>query len=121
MAGSAGRAKLSGMRDYPLSGLPKGVGGSVELYVLFTKANKPAEIKWLNVDPSRPQLTMSGGPHVEKYLKTAETIIKAKPFSNVHFPDDGPTRIIRRGILFCSSYSGCGLTLMPIESVRAVN
>lgn len=121
MAGSDGRNSLSRMRDYPLTGLPKGIGGSVEVYVLFTKGNVPAGLRWLNVDGSRPQPTISGGPHIEKYLPTAEKIIKGKEFTNVQFPDDGPTKIIRRGILFCSSYSGCALTLMPIESVRAAN
>ena len=61
-----------------------------------------------------------------KFLKGPETFSSAKEkltstVTNQVFPDNGPTRIIRRGMLGCFSLTGCTLAFMPLVAVRSVN
>jgi hypothetical protein len=53
-------------------------------------------------------------------LKTAGTALQKASF-NVSFPDDGPERIIRRGILSCSQYTtpSCNFILFLPSETRA--
>jgi hypothetical protein len=52
-------------------------------------------------------------------LKSAEKSLLSTKF-NVNFPDDGPSRNLRRGILGCYPYTGCSFVLMTPASVFSV-
>jgi tetratricopeptide (TPR) repeat protein len=53
-------------------------------------------------------------------LKAGEKVLSGAAF-HLPFPDDGPTKLLRRGILNCSAVSGCSFVLYPPGSVRSVN
>ena len=53
-------------------------------------------------------------------LKSAGMALTSATFK-VAFPDDGQTRILRRGTLGCYEYSGCSFTLLLTNQVRALN
>jgi hypothetical protein len=55
-----------------------------------------------------------------KELRTVGKAITAIKF-DVSFPDDGPTRLLRRGILSCYKRAGCSMTLVNIGDVHSVN
>jgi hypothetical protein len=40
---------------------------------------------------------------------------------NVVFPDHAQTRLLRRGMVVCSSITGCELVLLTPDSVKSVN
>jgi hypothetical protein len=52
-------------------------------------------------------------------LKFSEKSLLSTKF-NVSFPDDGPSRILRRAILGCYPYTGCSFVLMTPTSVFSV-
>jgi len=73
---------------------------SAEFAISFTKGPKVEEVRFL-----------SGAEE----LRSATAKVAAGKF-NVPFPDDAPTRILRRGVLSCSQYmKGCTLVLYPVE------
>ena len=78
---------------------------SAEFFLLFGPGSKVQEVKFV-----------SGS---EK-LKSADKALSAALF-DMPFPDDGPTRLVRRGVLSCSSISGCVFVLYTPDSVRSVN
>jgi tetratricopeptide (TPR) repeat protein len=96
--------ELSQLRTLKLQSM-KSDSGSAEFFLLFGSGAKVEEVKFI-----------SGS---EK-LKSAEKDLSAATF-NVQFPDDGPTRLLRRGILSCSSVSGCSFVLYTPDMVRSVN
>jgi tetratricopeptide (TPR) repeat protein len=53
-------------------------------------------------------------------LKSADKWLKAANFKFT-FPDNGHTRLLRRGTLGCYQYSGCTFTLMEPSEVKSVN
>jgi tetratricopeptide (TPR) repeat protein len=53
-------------------------------------------------------------------LKSADKWLKAANFKFT-FPDNGHTRVLRRGTLGCYQYSGCTFTLMEPSEVKSVN
>ena len=53
-------------------------------------------------------------------LRAAATALKAGNFT-IPLPADGQPRLLRRGILFCSTGSGCSFTLVNPNDVRSVN
>ncbi|MBA3913183.1 MAG: tetratricopeptide repeat protein [Acidobacteriales bacterium] len=63
---------------------------------------KLEEVKWLN------------GSAALKNIKSDIGADFQQPF-----PDDGPTRLVRRGMLACFPSSGCNLVLMPPEEVKS--
>ena len=56
--------------------------------------------------------------HVEA-LKAADKALRAAALA-IPFPNDAPTRLLRRGVVSCSSMSGCSLVLYPVSSVRSL-
>jgi len=52
-------------------------------------------------------------------LKSATTALKATDFK-LPLPADGQPRVLRRGILFCSTRAGCSFTLINPNDVRSV-
>jgi transglutaminase-like putative cysteine protease/tetratricopeptide (TPR) repeat protein len=72
--------------------------GNAEVFVLFSAA-KVLDVQFISGDNT---------------LKGATPAILQAHFTNVLFPDDGPERIVRRGILSCSPYTtpSCNLVLL---------
>jgi tetratricopeptide (TPR) repeat protein len=93
---------LSNMRTFKIAGAPRSASGSGELLLLFANSSQPTEVKWLR----------------GATLQDLEPKIKEMSF-RVSFPDETPTKILRRGVLYCGA-AGCHITLMPIDSVRSV-
>jgi hypothetical protein len=52
-------------------------------------------------------------------LKKASPALKAASLG-MTFPDDGPTKIVRRGVVSCSEVSGCSLVLFTPDQVRSL-
>jgi transglutaminase-like putative cysteine protease/tetratricopeptide (TPR) repeat protein len=79
--------------------------GSAEVFVLFSSA-KLLDVQFIRGDEE---------------LKGTMDAISHAHFDNVPFPDEGPERIVRRGILSCSPYStpSCSLVfLLPANTTR---
>jgi hypothetical protein len=53
-------------------------------------------------------------------LKSADKALRAIEFK-VPFPDDGPSRLVRRGILSCYPVTGCTFVLYNVGDVHSVN
>jgi tetratricopeptide (TPR) repeat protein len=77
--------------------MPRIVGGmaSAEFFVLIGRGDK-VEAKFISGSDS---------------LKGAQKILESTNF-NLKFPDDYPTRIVRRGIVACYQYTGCSFVLI---------
>ena len=52
-------------------------------------------------------------------LKGIQNTLESTSF-NLRFPDDRPTRILRRGIVGCYQYTGCSFVLIPPDAVFSV-
>jgi tetratricopeptide (TPR) repeat protein/transglutaminase-like putative cysteine protease len=96
------------LRTIPLGKVAKQTG-SAEFFVLLSGGNSGAHVenvKFINGD--------------EGLKVFAEALRTAK--YNVAFPDDTPTKIVRRGVLGCSKTTGdCTFVLLLPEDVRSVN
>lgn len=97
-------SELSTIRTFKVAGLSQ-KSGTAEFFLLFGPGSKVEDVKFI-----------SGSDQ----LKSAVKIVPTIPFKVV-FPDDGPTRLLRRAMLACSSISGCNLVLFTLDSVRSVN
>jgi hypothetical protein len=53
-------------------------------------------------------------------LKKGESALR-KMNLKVPFPDDGPSRLVRRGILSCYPVTGCSFVLYNVGDVHSVN
>jgi hypothetical protein len=53
-------------------------------------------------------------------LKSLDKALKSANF-RFTFPDDGHSRLLRRGALGCYQYSGCIFTLVQPDEVKSVN
>src|SRR5579872_264740 len=73
-------------------------------------------------------LVLAAGPKVENVrfvsgsekLKSAAGALMSTEF-DLPFPDDGPTRIVRRGLLMCFPTTGCSFVLVPPNLVTSVD
>ena len=73
-------------------------------------------------------LVFAAGPKVENVrfvsgsekLRSAAGALMSAKF-DLPFPDDGPTRIVRRGLLMCFPTTGCSCVLVPPNSVDSVD
>jgi len=97
-------SELSTIRTVKLARLTPG-NASAEYFVLFGPGSKVEDVKFISGSDA---------------LKTAAKIFSSVPFK-VSLPDDGPTRLLRRAMIACSSVSGCNLVLFLPDSVRSVN
>lgn len=100
-------AELSRSRTFVVNGLTANAG-SAEFFLLFAPGpdgSKLEDIKFI-----------SGSDD----LKDAEKVLSAVKFDE-SFPDQGPERLLRRGILSCDPVTHCTLVLFPPNSVRSVN
>jgi tetratricopeptide (TPR) repeat protein len=93
---------LNRMRTFKLPRVVSGTA-SAEFLVLIGPGDK-VEAKFI-----------SGSDSLKSVQKTLESIN-----FNLKFPDDRPTRILRRGILGCYQYTGCALVLLSPDSVTSV-
>jgi tetratricopeptide (TPR) repeat protein/transglutaminase-like putative cysteine protease len=101
---SSGREELGKLRTVRLSPIMT-ESATGEFFLLFGARSKVQEVKFV-----------SGS---EK-LKSADKALSGAPF-DVPLPDDGPTRLIRRGVLSCSPISGCIFVLYTPDVVRSVH
>jgi len=76
---------------------------SAEFFVLFGRDAK-VEVKFISGSDS---------------LKSVQKTLESTNF-NLKFPDDRPTRILRRGIVGCYQYAGCSFVVMPTDTVVSV-
>ena len=85
--------------------LPRIVSGtaSAELFVLISPGDK-VETKFISGSDS---------------LKSVQHILESTKL-NVKFPDDGPTRILRRGIVGCYPSTGCSFVLLSPNTVFSI-
>jgi len=99
-------AELSCLRTFSVLG-PKVTKGSAQFFVLFggSGGSKVEEVKFI-----------AGSEE----LKNAGKFLSATDFKVV-FPDDGPERLVRRGILYCDPTTKCTFVLYPPGSVQSVD
>ncbi len=96
--------ELGQIRSTPISELTQ-KQGNAEVFVLFSAA-KVLDVQFITGDQT---------------LKSSVDAISRTRFTNVPFPDDGPERIVRRGILSCSPYTtaSCNLVfLLPANTTK---
>lgn len=96
--------ELSRMRTFRLARVTPG-NASAEYFALFGPGSKVEDVKFIRGSET---------------LKSAVKIFSSVPFK-VALPDDGPTRLLRRAMIACSSVSGCNLVLFTPDSVRSIN
>ena len=94
--------ELSTIRTFKLPRLTKDTANA-EFFVLVGTGSKEAKF-------------ISGS----EQLKSADKSVDAIDF-RTSFPDDGPTRLLRRGILSCFPMSGCTFVLSSPYDVHSVN
>ncbi len=94
--------ELSTIRTFKLPRLAKEIANA-EFFVLVGTASQEAKF-------------ISGSDQ----LKSADKSLDAIDF-RTSFPDDGPTRLLRRGILSCFPTSGCAFVLSSPYDVHSVN
>src|SRR5579872_574798 len=102
--GDDSQNQLNRMRTVPLTRLASN-SASAEFFVIFGKDGKIEGAKFV-----------SGSDQ----LKAAEQALRDAKFK-FQFPDDGPTHILRRGVLGCFSSTGCSLVLYNPADVHSVN
>jgi tetratricopeptide (TPR) repeat protein/transglutaminase-like putative cysteine protease len=76
-----------------------------DFFVIFTPANKVESVKFISGDES---------------LKSAGTKIQAIDYGPL-FPDNTPTKLVRRGTLNCAQSGECSFQLMEPEDVTSVD
>ncbi|HTS10798.1 MAG TPA: DUF3857 domain-containing protein [Candidatus Limnocylindrales bacterium] len=104
---SEGGAELSQLRTFDVPSL-KATKGSAEFFLLF------------GASPSGPKVEDVKFVTGSDDLKDAGKFLSATDFK-VLFPDQGPERLLRRGILMCDPLSHCTFVFYPISSVRSVD
>jgi hypothetical protein len=78
---------------------------SADFFVLVGRASKVLDVRFI-----------SGAAE----LKGADKALRnAAP--NTPLPDDGPTRVVRKGLVSCSSMSGCNVVFYPPALVRSLD
>jgi len=99
-----GGDELSRMRTIKL---PRLIPGTVsgEVFLLLGPRSKVQDVKFIR-----------GSDELKSAIRALSSTSINQPF-----PDDGPTHLVRRGILGCYSATGCSLVLLPLELVRSVD
>jgi tetratricopeptide (TPR) repeat protein len=92
--------------------LPRLISGSAsaEFFIMFAP------------DPRAPGFKVESIQFISgsEKMKFAGGALTSHGFK-VLFPDSGPTRLIRRGILGCYQITGCSFVLLNLKDVRSVN
>jgi hypothetical protein len=100
---AAGGGELSNMRTTKVVRIVS--SSTAEFFILFGPGAKIEDIKFISGSDS---------------LKSAGKVLSSTHF-NLEFPDEGPTRLLRRGVLGCYQYSGCSIVLINPADVHSVN
>jgi tetratricopeptide (TPR) repeat protein len=95
---------LGSMRTVRLDRIVPG-SASAEFFVIITAGPKVQDVRFI-----------SGSER----LKSAASTLASVKF-NLPFPDDVPTRIVRRGLLNCFPVTGCMFVLLTPDSVHSIN
>jgi tetratricopeptide (TPR) repeat protein len=102
-----GGAELSHLRTFDLPGLTN-IKGTAEFFLLFGPGANGSKLQDV--------IFIRGSDE----LKDAGRILSSVNF-NVLFPDNGPERLVRRGIVTCDPIIHCSAVLYPPNLVRSVN
>jgi tetratricopeptide (TPR) repeat protein/transglutaminase-like putative cysteine protease len=98
------KPQIEAQRTYSLGKLST-KQGRADFFVVFTPANKVEAVKFISGDDS---------------LKSATTKIEAIDYGPL-FPDNTPTKLVRRGTLNCVGTGECSFQLIEPEEVTSVN
>src|SRR5258708_7649730 len=93
---------LNRMRTFKLPRIVSGTA-TAEVFVLLGPGRK-VEAKFISGSNS---------------LKNIQSSLQSVNF-NLEFPDDRPTRVLRRGIVGCYQYTGCSFVLMMPDTVSSI-
>jgi len=97
------RGELSDTRTFSVEGITKDTSNA-DYFVLIGPGSTVEDVKFV-----------SGADK----LKSADKALRAIQFK-VPFPDEGPSRLVRRGILSCYPVTGCNFVLYNISDVHSV-
>ncbi len=100
---AAGGGELSKMRTTKVVRIVS--SSTAEFFILFGPRAQIEDTKFISGSDS---------------LKSAGKVLRSTHF-NLEFPDEGPTRLLRRGVLGCYQYSGCSIVLINPNDVHSVN
>jgi tetratricopeptide (TPR) repeat protein/transglutaminase-like putative cysteine protease len=100
---TASKEELVGLRTVKLEPITSETA-SAEFFLLIGPDSKVIDAKFISGDEA---------------LKKANAALKAARF-DAHFPDDQPTRLVRRGVVMCSSVSGCSVVLYAPAHVNSL-
>jgi tetratricopeptide (TPR) repeat protein/transglutaminase-like putative cysteine protease len=104
-ASGSAMEEISQMRRIKLGPLSQKTG-SAEFFVMIGAGSKVIAVKFIKGD---------------EFLRPLEKSLATAKFKEP-IPDDGPTRVVRRGVLVCQSYGlGCDFTVFPLETVRSLD
>jgi tetratricopeptide (TPR) repeat protein len=98
------RGELSRMRTTRVTKIVSG-SASAEFFVLLGPGSKVEDVKFI-----------SGSDKLKSAGKVLSSILFRLPF-----PDDAPTRLVRRGLLGCFAVTGCNFVLYTLDSVRSLD
>jgi tetratricopeptide (TPR) repeat protein/transglutaminase-like putative cysteine protease len=98
------KPQIEAQRTYQIGNLGAKVG-KADFFVVFTPTNKVDAVKFISGDDS---------------LKSATQKIQAINYGPL-FPDNTPTKLVRRGTLSCEASGNCSFQLMEPEDVTSVN
>ncbi|MGA7379786.1 MAG: hypothetical protein WBX03_02955, partial [Terriglobales bacterium] len=97
------RGELSDTRTFAVERVTKETSNA-DFFLLIGPGSKVEDVKFV-----------SGSGE----LKSADKALRAIVFK-FPFPDDGPSRLVRRGILSCYPVTGCSFVLYNISDVHSV-
>jgi tetratricopeptide (TPR) repeat protein len=98
------KPQIEAQRTYSLGKLAT-KAGKADFFVVFTPANRVEAVKFISGDES---------------LKNATQKIQALEYGAL-FPDNTPTKLVRRGTLSCEASGECSFQLIEPEEVTSVN
>jgi tetratricopeptide (TPR) repeat protein len=98
------KPQIEAVRTYPLGKL-SAKPAKADFLVVFTPTNKVEAVKFVSGDES---------------LKSASTQIQAINYGPL-FPDNTPTKLVRRGTLTCQQSGECSFQLIEPEDVTSVD
>ncbi|HLY63250.1 MAG TPA: DUF3857 domain-containing protein [Terriglobia bacterium] len=104
--------ELSQLRRTKLGKIITGEG-SAEFFVLYAPGGKMDDVKFLSgTDVFRTS---------ERAVATATKAVGTTKFK-VLFPDDKPTKLVRRAVMVCmgAQFGGCDFTLFTVDTVRSL-
>jgi tetratricopeptide (TPR) repeat protein/transglutaminase-like putative cysteine protease len=98
------KPQIAAQRTYPLGKL-SAKAAKADFFVVFTPTNKVEAVKFISGDES---------------LKSATQKIQAINYGPL-FPDNTPTKLVRRGTLECGASGECSFQLIEPEEVTSVD